>query len=79
MLASKQTIDLTISPSPKYRVLGKVVSYDPSASIIGIQVDNGGMGYSKNDPPTVKITGGGGNGATAIAFVTTTAPSRVSA
>jgi hypothetical protein len=67
MLALKERIDLTIAPSTA--VLGQVQSYDPSDSILGISVTNGGSGYSKENPPQVVLSGGGGQGAEAIAFV----------
>lgn len=69
MLQGKDEIDLTIAPSTT--VLGQVTDYDAGAPILGISVapGQGGSGYSKTDPPTVMIRGGGGTGAKAIAFV----------
>ena len=66
MLANDQEVDFSISPNPT--VLGTVDSYDPRAALTSISVTNGGSGYTT--APTVTITGGGGSGATAIAFVT---------
>jgi hypothetical protein len=67
MLAGNGQVDLTVSPSTT--VLGRVLSYDAGDSILGISVTSGGSGYDKANPPQVVITGGGGTGAQAIAFV----------
>jgi hypothetical protein len=67
MLALEERIDLTIAPSTA--VLGQVQGYDPSDSVLGIGVTSGGSGYSKASPPQVVLSGGGGQGAEAVAFV----------
>jgi hypothetical protein len=67
MLSNHQEVDFSISPDPT--LLGKVDSYDPRAGLTSISVTNGGSGYNKNTPPMVVISGGGGSGATGIAFV----------
>jgi hypothetical protein len=44
-------------------------SITPSFGVAGIQITNGGSGYSQASPPTVTISGGGGSGAAAVASV----------
>ncbi len=67
MLARGGQVNLTVSPSTQ--VLGRVLKYDPTDSIQGIAVTRGGSGYSAANPPQVVLSGGGGTGAQAIAFV----------
>ncbi|WP_169977352.1 hypothetical protein [Tautonia rosea] len=67
MLSAGETVNLTIAPSTE--VLGKVLSYDATDSVQAITVTNGGSGYSKADPPQVVLSGGAGQGAKAVAFV----------
>lgn len=67
MLAAEGQVNLTVAPSTT--VLGRVLSYDAGDSILGISVNSGGAGYSMANPPQVVISGGGGQGAQAIAFV----------
>lgn len=44
-------------------------SITPSYGVAGIQITNGGSGYSQRNPPNVNISGGGGTGAAAVATV----------
>jgi hypothetical protein len=67
MLGGGRTVDLTIAPSTQ--VLGRVLGYDAADSVQAVTVTAGGSGYSKVDPPQVVLSGGGGQGAEAIAFV----------
>lgn len=61
--------------APNVRITGgggsgaKARAFMPSWGVGGVQVTNGGSGYSQNNPPAVIFIGGGGNGAKATAVI----------
>lgn len=60
---------ITYDDSRKLTTTTKIKQVANTSSVASITVTNGGTGYTDATPPTVIITGGGGEGATAIATV----------
>lgn len=56
----------TASETPGFTGLYVDLFFDPPGKLSRLRIDDPGSGYDPNDPPTIEITGGGGNGANVI-------------